>query len=123
MKYTLKEKFWDVMLIAQSMDGNEQIYPIAFGFDNGVNDWPWAWFLTELHNVTRSPKLDDYFRSHININNDIRKMFPLASHDLCEFHKKQNVKNRFKNEKVTAIFDHASKVYRKSDFDNQMKKL
>ena len=50
-------------------------------------------------------------------------MFPSASHGLCIFHIKQNIKNRFMNDKVTTIFDHASKVYHTSDFDNQMKEL
>ena len=60
---------------------------------------------------------------HINMNNVVREVFPLASHALCGFHMKQNVKNRFKNDNVTIIFNHASKVYHISDFDNQMKKL
>ena len=34
-----------------------------------------------------------------------------------------NVRNRFMNDKVTTIFDHASKVYHTSNFDNQMKEL
>ena len=60
---------------------------------------------------------------HISINNVVKELFHLVSHSLYGFHKKQNVINRFKNEKVTTIFDHASKVYRTSDFDNQMKEL
>ena len=59
----------------------------------------------------------------ISINNAVIEVFPLASHGLCEFHMKQNVINRFKNDKVTTIFDHASRVYRTSNFDNQMKEL
>ena len=47
----------------------------------------------------------------------------MASHCLCRFNMKKNVRNRFKNDKMITIFDHASKVYRTSKFYNQMKKL
>ena len=36
---------------------------------------------------------------------------------------KQNVSNKFKNEKLLAIFEFASRVYRLSDFDNQVGEL
>ena len=60
---------------------------------------------------------------HISINNTTREVFPLVSHSLCGFHMNQNVRNRFKNENVATIFDHASRVYCISNFDNQMKEL
>ena len=37
----LKEKFRGVMFVTVAMDGNEQIYPIAFGFGYGKNDRSW----------------------------------------------------------------------------------
>ena len=39
------------------------------------------------------------------------------------FSLKQNVRKLFKNDKVTTIFDHASRAYRISYFDTQMKEL
>ena len=51
------------MFVAVIIGGNEQIYPIAFGFDNGKNNQSWSCFLTELRIVIGSPIFDDYFRS------------------------------------------------------------
>ena len=77
------------MFVATVIDGNEQIYHVAFGFGDWKNDQSWTWFLTELRNVIRSPPdlmIISYRR--ISINNVVRKVFPLASHGLCEFHMK-----------------------------------
>ena len=60
---------------------------------------------------------------HISNNTAIIEVFPLASHGICRFHMNQNVKNRFKNDKMTTIFDHALRVYRTPVFDNQIKNL
>ena len=38
----LKEKFQDVMFVATANDGNEQIYPIGFGFGDKENDLSWT---------------------------------------------------------------------------------
>ena len=50
-------------------------------------------------------------------------MFPLALHGFCGFYIKQNVRNRFKNDKITTIFDHESRVYHIPNFDSQMIEL
>ena len=57
----LKGKFRDVMFVVATKDANNHIYPIGFGFGDEENDWSWTRFLTELHNVIRSLKLNDYF--------------------------------------------------------------
>ena len=62
--------------------------------------------------------------SHKNIKKVIKKVFPLASHDLCRFHMKQNVTTKFrKDKKVIAMFELTSRVYRMYDFDHQMEEL
>ena len=57
----LKRKFRGVMFVTVAKAGNEQSYTIAFGFGDEENDWSWTRFLTELHNVIGSLKLNDYF--------------------------------------------------------------
>ena len=52
------------------------------------------------------------------VNNAIREVFPWALHGLYGFYMKQNVKNKFKNDKVTTIFDHPSRGYHTLYFDN-----
>ena len=112
------------MFVTTTIDGNEQIYPVAFEFGDEENDQSWTWFLTKLHNVIGFA-LDLMIISdrHISINNAIREVFSLVSHSLCRFHMKQNVINSFKNDKVATLFDHVPRVYHSSEFDNQKKKL
>ena len=51
------------MFVIATKDGNEIIYPVAFGFGDGENNASWTLFLTELHNIIGSPRLGDYFKS------------------------------------------------------------
>ena len=52
----LKGKYKGILLITTTMDGNDQIFPIAFGVGHLENDWCWTWFLTKVHNVIGCPK-------------------------------------------------------------------
>ena len=119
----LKGKFRGVLFVAAAKDGNEQIYPIAFGVGDKENDRSWSWFLTELRHVIGSPKdLLIISDGHISIKNAIINVFPDASHGLCAFHLKKILK-QYRNEQVVTIFENVSRVYRKSDFQKQMKQL
>ena len=51
----LKGKYKGVFYVAAIMDGNEQIFPIAFGLGDLEDDWGWIWCLIELCNVIGSP--------------------------------------------------------------------
>ena len=76
MEHTLKEYIWGIMFVITIMDGNEQIYPLTFGFGDKENDRSWTWFLTEVRNVTRScPDLMVISKRHISINNVVRECF------------------------------------------------
>ena len=52
----------------------------------------------------------------------VNEVFLDASHGLCGYHMKQNLK-KYKNEKVTNIFQHALRVYHPADFVAQSKEL
>ena len=52
----------------------------------------------------------------------MEEVFPNAAHDLYDFYMKKDLK-KYKNEKVTDIFQHASRVYYTKTFSAQMTKL
>ena len=52
----LKRKYKGILFIATTMDGNDQIFPIAFRVGHLENDRCWTRFLTELHNVIGYPR-------------------------------------------------------------------
>ena len=41
----LKAKYLWTLFIAACKDGNNQIYPLAFGIGDSENDASWEWFL------------------------------------------------------------------------------
>ena len=51
----LKGKYKRILFIFPAMDGNDQIFPIAFKVGHLENDRCWTWFLTEVRNVIGCP--------------------------------------------------------------------
>ena len=47
----LKSKYKGVLLVATAIDGNSNLYPIAFGIADSENDLSWDWFFMQLKNV------------------------------------------------------------------------
>ncbi|KAK2654767.1 hypothetical protein Ddye_014623 [Dipteronia dyeriana] len=47
----LKGKFGGTMFVTTAQDGNEQVYPIAFGHSDSKNNLSWEWFLDCLKGV------------------------------------------------------------------------
>ena len=120
----LKGKCKGVLFIALTMDGNDHIFPIAFGVTDIKNDRSWTWFLREAYNVIGSPRdLIIISDRHISIKNTDANVFPNVAHGLCGFHMKNNISNTYKNSHVTTLFVNASRVYRKDEFIGLMKVL
>ncbi|KAI9156901.1 hypothetical protein LWI28_013811 [Acer negundo] len=44
----LKGRFRGTMFVTTAQDGNEQVYPIAFGYSDSENNLSWEWFLEWL---------------------------------------------------------------------------
>ena len=45
----LKGPHRGVLFVAVCMDGNDQIFPLAFGVGDSETNEAWEWFLTRLH--------------------------------------------------------------------------
>ena len=72
----LKGKFRGVLFVTTANDGNEQIYPIAFGVGDKENDRSWSWFLIGHGHGLGSPQdLLIIFDGHISIKNAIINVF------------------------------------------------
>ncbi|KAK3212885.1 hypothetical protein Dsin_017591 [Dipteronia sinensis] len=102
----------DTMFVATALDGNEQVYPIAFGYDDSENNLSWEWFSDCLKGALGH--IDDLvFISdrHTSIEAGISKVFPYATHTICCWHFAENVKKRFHRKNVAAIMDKAARAY------------
>ncbi|KAI9192247.1 hypothetical protein LWI28_019996 [Acer negundo] len=79
----LKGRFGGTMFVATAQDGNEQVYPVAFGYGDSENNLSWKWFLECLRGALGN--IDDLvFISdrHPSIEAGISKVFPYATHTI-----------------------------------------
>ncbi|KAK2648925.1 hypothetical protein Ddye_016414 [Dipteronia dyeriana] len=104
--------FRGTMFVATAQGGNEQVYPIAFGYGDSENNLSREWFLDCLKGV--HGHIDDLvFISdrHASIESWISKVFPHATHTICCWHFSENIKKRFHKKDVTIIMDKIVRVY------------
>ncbi|RVW82952.1 hypothetical protein CK203_038338 [Vitis vinifera] len=114
----LKAKYLGTLFIAACKDGNNQIYPSAFGIADSENDASWEWFLQKLHDALGH--IDDLFvisDRHGSIEKALHKVFPHARHGVCTYHVGQNLKTKFKNPAIHKLFHDAAHAYHVSEFN------
>ncbi|RVX01783.1 hypothetical protein CK203_024437 [Vitis vinifera] len=114
----LKAKYLGTLFIAACKDGNNQIYPLAFGIGDSENDASWEWFLQKLHDALGH--IDDLFvisDRHGSIEKAVHKVFPHARHGVCTYHVGQNLKTKFKNPAIHKLFHDAAHAYHVLEFN------
>ncbi|TXG54834.1 hypothetical protein EZV62_020090 [Acer yangbiense] len=108
-----------VLFVAVCMDGNNQIFPLAFGVGDSETNEAWEWFLTRLHRAIG--EVDDlvFISDRKNsIITGVEKVFPNSFHGACAVHLELNMLGRYgKNKVLRDIFRNAVKVYRVNQFD------
>ncbi|XP_038888366.1 uncharacterized protein LOC120078210 [Benincasa hispida] len=73
----LKEKYKGAILVGVSMDGNNQVYPLAYAIVDNETDRAWKWFMSNLKCVIgEPPKLVFVSDRAVSIGNAIRVVFP-----------------------------------------------
>ncbi|KAK2655056.1 hypothetical protein Ddye_008108 [Dipteronia dyeriana] len=117
----LKGKFFGIMFVAICLDGNNQVFPLAYGFGDVENEISWTWFFNELKNAIGSPKdcmiISDL---HLGIKVAMEKVYPNIPHGYCVFHIAQNIKKDYKRKDVRLLFKQAWKAYQKFEFKETM---
>ncbi|KAK2665985.1 hypothetical protein Ddye_004559 [Dipteronia dyeriana] len=112
------------MFVATAQDENEQVYPIAFGYDDSENNLSWEWFMDCLKGTLGH--IDDLvFISdrHTSIETDISKVFPYATHTICCWHFYENIKKRYHRKDVAAIMDKTPRAYTELEYNRHMEEL
>ncbi|XP_024042932.1 uncharacterized protein LOC112099718 [Citrus clementina] len=120
----LKGKYKGTMFIATCKDGNNQIYPLAFGVGDSENDASWLWFFTKLReSIGEVENLVFISDRHPSIKKSVSTVFPNATYGVCTYHLKQNLRTHFKDVDVGGIFEAASKAYRLTHFTYYMNEI
>ena len=120
----LKSKYLGTLLTACCLDGNNQIFPLAFGIVDSENDSSWQWFMTELRRaIGHRDELVIISDRNISIPKAVLKIFPDAEHGFCVQHLLGNLKTRFKDPAISFLFNECSRAYTKASFAYYMNHL
>ncbi|KAH9770671.1 SWIM-type domain-containing protein [Citrus sinensis] len=120
----LKGKFKGTLFIATALDGNNQLYHVAFGVGDSENDASWGWFLMKLKvAIGEVPNLVFISDKHPSIQKNVNIAFPNAAYGICTHHLKQNLRAKFKEIEVGAIVELAAKAYRPQHFNYFMNEI
>ncbi|XP_048608057.1 uncharacterized protein LOC125584146 [Brassica napus] len=113
----LKSKFKGVLLVATAIDGNSNLYPIAFGIVDSENEQSWEWFMRELKVVVADDNgLAFISDRQVSIGKALEKVYQLARHGICIHHLLNNVISYFRGKGLAGLISKASKAYRVVDF-------
>ena len=127
----LKGSYLGTMFVAVCKDGNNQIYPLAWGIADSENDTSWEWFMVKLRGVIADHQNLVFISDrHASIERAIRGVFPHAYHGFCIYHLKGNLMTKYKlpSDKskkgvYLSTYFTAAKAYRVHDFQYQLNKM
>ncbi|KAH9737328.1 SWIM-type domain-containing protein [Citrus sinensis] len=117
------------MFVATCLDGNNQLYPLAIGIMDSENNDAWEWFMMKLHGVIGDrPELVIISDRCTAIRRAVLKVFHNATHGVCFYHVKGNIKSQFRMSKALwdqfePAFINAAKAYGHEEFKRQLEGL
>lgn len=112
------------LLLATILDGNRNIFPIAFAVVDNENDDAWSFFFKELRVVVEDePDLIFVSDRHPSIANGLRNNYVFAKHGYCTFHLYQNFKTKYKRGDLFSLFNKAAKAYTRQNFNQLFEQL
>ncbi|XP_035845425.1 uncharacterized protein LOC110893254 [Helianthus annuus] len=107
----LKGKFNGVLVAANSVDGNNSIFPVAYGVLESENKNSWIWFLELLKKAIGTPNglvISSDMQKGLDIA--ITQVYPNVEHRECIRHLFSNFKKRFRGDLFTRNLWRAAKT-------------
>lgn len=94
---TLKSRYQGELLTATAVDGNDNIFPVAFAIVDVVSDDNWHWFLGQLQSVVSMSQSITFVADRQNgISESLAEIFQNCHHAYCLHHLTENLKNNLK---------------------------
>ncbi|KAM3326074.1 hypothetical protein P3S67_001200 [Capsicum chacoense] len=113
----LKAKYRGVLMIVVSKDGNNNIFPLAFGISDSENNESYNWFLNQLrHAIGVLEQLSILSDRHPAIANVIANVYPECQHGIYIYHMEKNLRNRYFLNVVLSLFYNAATIYKRTEF-------
>ncbi|XP_060182348.1 uncharacterized protein LOC132612015 [Lycium barbarum] len=117
----LKLKYRGVLMIEVAKDGNNNIFPLAFGIADSENNDSYRWFFTHLKfSFGTRENLSILSDFHSVIANAISQVYPDCQHGICIYHMEKNLQKYFPSEAILALFYNATTTYKRADFESYM---
>ena len=113
----LKNKYGGILLCAVAVDGNGQLFPLAFAVVDSENHNSWKYFARKLREAIGDVQnLAIISDRHASIAYALEIAFPEAYHDACYHHVCMNVVAKFKTDHCHPLIHRAAYAYRKTEF-------
>ncbi|XP_023770327.2 uncharacterized protein LOC111918938 [Lactuca sativa] len=120
----LKGKFNGVLAAATSIDGNNGMFPVAYGVLEAENTKSWTWFLTSLQKAIGTP-------NGLVISSDMQKglelaitqVYPNIEHRECIRHLCSNFKKHFRGDFFMIKLWEAANTYSVSKHDRLLNEI
>ncbi|XP_060187697.1 PKS-NRPS hybrid synthetase cheA-like [Lycium barbarum] len=120
----LKSKYRGVLMIAVAKDGNNSIFPLAFGIADSENNESYRWFFRHVKKVFGTRKdlliLSD---RHSSIATAIKELYPNTQHGICIYHMEKNLQKYFPSEAILSLFYNAATTYKQAEFRTYMSQI
>ncbi|XP_059658699.1 uncharacterized protein LOC132305031 [Cornus florida] len=120
----LKGPYGGHILSAISIDGNNQMFPVAFAVVESETRDSWSWFMTELMDAV-GPYEDITFISdrQKGLVDTFENIMVGSKHRYCVRHLYKNFKLRFKGQQLKIELWEAVRSCTEADFDAHMRKI
>ncbi|XP_059313182.1 uncharacterized protein LOC132064275 [Lycium ferocissimum] len=113
----LKSKYRGVLMIAVAKDGNNGIFPLAFGIADCENNESYGWFFGHVKKVFGTRKdLSILSDRHASIASAIKESYPDTRHGICIYHMEKNLQKYFPYEAILSSFYNATTTYKRASF-------
>lgn len=101
---------------ATALDGNNWMYPVAFGFIDGETSDNWEWFMTQLNKAIGDlPQLAICTDACKGLETAVKQVFPHAEHRECFRHLMKNFFKKFGGDSFSKMYP-AARAYRTEVF-------
>ncbi|XP_058194215.1 uncharacterized protein LOC131310955 [Rhododendron vialii] len=126
----LKGRYIGTLFGAIGKDGDQGLFPVAFGIADSETDENWLWFLRKLSTILSSRPITFITDRHSGLLKGIPEVFPNGYHAYCLQHLKCNLRDKFKGrlsngfrDRVVELFSYCAYAPSISDYEEAFKEL
>ncbi|XP_020102105.1 uncharacterized protein LOC109719725 [Ananas comosus] len=120
----LKGKFKGIIVSAIALDGNNSMFPVAYGVVESENAESWEWFLVALKEAIGCPNgLVLSSDRQKGLDKALLAVYPTAEHRECMRHLYSNFKKRFRGDILKKHLWGAARAYTSSTFQYLMERV